>query len=104
MANIKVGEELIDIAEKIDNCQKLVDEALGLYINVMTEFEGQYKGAALDNIKQFCNSEGMQIKKLSDLYGKASTYITYAYNQMNFTDGELAQMIKNRQSIVGGKK
>lgn len=100
---IKIGEQLIDIINKIDKSKNTVDEAISLYSNVMNDVCDQYKGKTSDNLSLFKNSELIQLQKLSSMYEKASYFVMYSLKQMNYIDNKLANTYNEEIQIGDGK-
>ena len=58
-------------------------------------FSGKYQGEALDEICTFYKSMEIHIGRLASFYGKAAEYVGYAFEQMKYTDDEIATALLN---------
>lgn len=91
---LKVGEELINISQMINNSKDMVDEALQLFQSTMSEFNNEYLGNASDDDYIYTAYYAQDLNKLSEFYNRASAYVLYAFRAMNFTDEEVSGMIE----------
>ena len=92
---LKVGEELISIAEKVKYSKNMVDEAMHMFEATMTEFMNDYLGDNTTNEDTYVSYYLQNLSKLSDLYDKTYSYILYAFKQMNLKDEEIERMIEH---------
>lgn len=100
---IKIGEDLKAIINKINQNKELIDQAVSLYQKTMDEFCAQYKGKALENVKLFKESEIAQIQKLSNMYGKTASLIEYSLRQTQYVDNSISKEIHTQLQPGEGK-
>lgn len=98
---VKVGEELIDIAQRIDNSKNMVDEAMQLFQSTMSEFISEYLGTADGDNNIYAEYYTKDLSTLSEMYAKTKAYVLYAFKQMNFTDEEISGMIQKSEGLEG---
>jgi len=95
MADIKVGEEILEYVEQI----KLIVAKLEAAYTQLEKIEticgdkNNYEGNATEEINMFCWSQKTHLRKIMGFYNKAAQYAFEYFSEMEYTDEELTKII-----------
>jgi len=96
MADIKVGEEILDYVMEIRSVMAKLEEAYEQIQKIDKNICGGntcYEGSAKDEIHRFFMSQSTHLQKLMGFYNKAAQYAFGYFTEMKFKDEEMTKMI-----------
>lgn len=96
MADIKAGQEILEIAKQLEMVIAKLQEAnvkLGEIDDTICKNNSNYDGKAKDEINSFCLSQKTHLQKIMGFYNKAAGSSFNYFTEMKFTDEELTKII-----------